>query len=253
MQAVPAEEKKSPYSLADYGDFLAALTEAGLDALVIGGCAVGAYAALRGESILSADLDVYTTIDTQLQIMAWAPAKGARIVNRPQPRALSVVFLDWEGKEVNVLTETRNLPPPAEAFQDAREFRLRNHGGLPVLVVDPYDLLANKLEVDRPKDKPHPEVLRRFLEEEVLEAFRVESSPRDRIAPAQRLLEVLEERHLPEDLARRILPLARTPADFRFLFGRAPTKDFEEEVLKAAPESLHLREELESIRKRRRR
>jgi hypothetical protein len=249
---MPAEEKKSSYSLEDYGDFLAALAEGGLEVLVIGGCAVGAYGRLRGESILSADLDLYTTIDTQIQIMAWAPAKGGRIVKRPQPRALSVVFLDWNGKEINVLTETRNLPPPAEAFQEAREFRLRSHGGLPVLVVDPYDLLANKLEVDRPKDKPHQEVLRRFLEEEAVEAFRVETAPRDRIAPAQRLLEVLKESRLPVDLAQRILPFARTQTDFRFLFGRAPTKDFEEEVLKGIPESLHLKEELEKMRKRRR-
>jgi hypothetical protein len=238
--------------LEDHGGFLASLGESGLDAVVIGGCAVGAYAALAGESIVSEDLDLYTTIDTRLQVLAWARARGGRIVRRPQPRDLSVVDLDWNGRGIHLFTEIRNLPPPAEVFQDAREFRLQSHGDLSVLVVDPYDLLANKLAVDRPKDKPHQEVLRRFLEEEVVEAFRVETAPRDRIAPAQRLLEVLKESRLPEDLARRILPLARTPADFRFLFGRAPSKGFEEKVLKALPESLQLHEELEKIRKRRR-
>ncbi len=110
-----AEKKEDLHSLSDYADFLAALAESGLDVLVIGGCAVGAYAALRGERVLSHDLDVYATIDTQLQIMEWASAHGVPIVKRPQPRAISVVFLDWKGKEVNVLTETKGLPPPAEA------------------------------------------------------------------------------------------------------------------------------------------
>ncbi len=249
---MPAEKKKSPYAVEDYSDFLSALSASGLEVLVIGGCAVGAYAALQGESVFSADLDIYTTLDTQIQILEWAPGNGVRVVQRPQPRSLSVAILEWRGKDVNVLTESKGLPQPAEAFQDARIFRLKERGNLTVLLVDPYDLLRCKLELNRPKDRPHQEVLRRFLEEEVLQAFRVETEPRDRIAPAQRLLEVLEARNLHEDLARSLLPHAKTASDFRFLLGRAPNEQFEEAVMLAVPRSLGIREELERIRKRRR-
>jgi hypothetical protein len=249
---VSAEEKESSHTVEDYAGFLADLERSGLEVLVIGGCAVGAYAALRGESVLSRDLDLYTTVDTQLQVMEWAAGRGIRIVQRPLPRALSVVFLEWNGKEVNVLTETKGLPPPAEAYQEGRVFHLKEHGELSVTIVDPYDLLRCKLEVDRPKDKPHQEELRRFLEEEVVEAFRAAAEPRNRIAPAQRLLEVLRLRDLPEGLAGRLLPHARSASDFRFLLGRAPTVEFEEAVLQAVPDSLGLREELERIRMRRR-
>src|SRR5262249_39004272 len=156
-------------SLEDYADFLAALDESGLEVLVIGGCAVGAYAALRGEKVLSRDLDVYTTLDTQLQIIEWASRHGVPILERPQPRALSVVFLDWTGKEVIVLTEPNGLPPLEEAFREGSVFRFKDHPGLSVLLLDPYDLLRCKLEVNREKDKPHQEILRRFLEEEAVE------------------------------------------------------------------------------------
>lgn len=249
---MPAEEKKGPYTVGDYADFLSALAGSGLEVLVIGACAVGAYAALRGESIVSADLDIYATLETQLQIMDWAPAHRARIVKRPQPRTIPAVVLEWMEKDVNILTETKGFPPPAEAFQQARVFRLQGHGDLSVLLADPYDLLRCKLEVDRPKDRPHQEVLRRFLEEEIVEAFRVEGEPRDRIAPAQRFLEVLGARNLSEGLARRLLPHARTASDFRFLLGRAPTEELEEAVIRAVPGSLGLGEELERIRRRRR-
>ena len=248
---MPAAAAKSPHTLKDYAGLLAALTQDGLEVMVIGGCAVGAYAELRGETVYSGDLDVYTTTDTQIQVMDWAARHGIKLVKRPQPRALSVAFLEWQGKEINVLTETKGLPPPAEAFQEGRVFHLKDQGGLDVLVVDPYDLLRCKLEVNREKDRPHQEVLRRFLEEEVVESFRAETKARDRIAPAQRLLEVLGARYLPEGLARRLLPHARLASDFRFLLGRAPGAEFAEEVLRAVPESLGLREDLERIRGRR--
>jgi len=255
LQALPAAEKERTYSLsdyADYADFLAAVSDSGIEVLVTGGIAVGAYALLRGESVLSGELDVYTTLDTQIQVMEWASAKRVPIVKRPQPRALSVVLLDWKGKEVNVPTETSGLPRPAGAFQDGGAFRLTKRGSFSALLVDPYDLLRCKLEVNRPKDRPLEEVMRRFLEEEVVELFRTEVKPRDRNAPARRTLDVLGAQSLPEALAHRLLPLARTASDFRFLLGRAPTKELEDAVLWAIPEALGLREELERIEKRRR-
>jgi hypothetical protein len=241
---MPPEEKKKTLSVDDFAGFLRALEDSGLEVVVIGGIAVGAYAALRGDTVLSADLDVYTTQQTQVQIMDWAPSHGARIVKRPQPRSISVVFLEWDGKEVNVLSHTVGLPPPAESMQEARVFQLRKADGLSILVADPYDLLRCKLEVNRPRDRPHQQVLRSFLEEEVVEAFQTESGNRDRIAPAQRLLEVLELQSLPGDLARRLLPHARSASDFRFLIGDA--------VLAAMPEALGLRDDLRRIVERRR-
>jgi hypothetical protein len=249
---MPAQEKERTLSVEDFARFLGALDASGLEVVVIGGIAVGAYASLRGETILSADLDVYTTQDTQVQIMDWAPLHGARIVKRAQPRSIQVVLLEWEGKEVNVLAATTGLPPPGRSMQEARVFHLREPEGLSILVADPYDLLECKLEVNRPKDKPHQEVLRRFLEEEVVDAFRTEPENRDRIAPARRLLEVLKLRSLPEELARRLLPHARSASDFRFLIGRAPNREFEAAMLAAVPEDLGLREELERIVERRR-
>jgi hypothetical protein len=101
--------------------------------MVIGGIAVGAYGRLNRETILSADLDVYTTIDTQIQVLDWAPRNGIKVAKRPQPRALPVAFLQWQGKEINVLTETKGLPPPAEAFQEPEGLALRllPHARLP--------------------------------------------------------------------------------------------------------------------------
>jgi len=249
---MPAEEKERTLSVEDFAGFLGALEGSGLEVVVIGGLAVGTYASLRGERVLSADLHVYTTQETQVQIMDWAPSHGARIVKRPQPRGISVAFLEWDGKEINVLSHTVGLRPPAESIQDARVFHLRKAEGLCVMVADPYDLLACKLEVNRPKDRPHQEVLRSFLEEEVVEAFRTEPGNRDRIAPAGRLLEVLKLERLPADLARRLLPHARSASDFRFLIGRAPDREFEDAVLAAVPEALGLREDIRRIVERRR-
>ena len=249
---MPHEAEKEAYSIEDYSTFMSALSEGGFEVVVIGGCAVGAYASLRGESIHSADLDVYTTPETLERILDWAPAMGIRVVKRPRPRALRVAVLEWNGKEVNVLTETDAFPPPQTAIRLAREFDLTGRGNPPILIADPFDLLANKLKVNRPKDRMHQEVLRRFVEEEVVQAFREEKEPRARIAPARRFLETIGKNRLPENLAARLLLLARTAADFRFLLHHAPNREMEEEMLRKAPDETGLRAELEAIRKRRR-
>jgi hypothetical protein len=118
-----------------------------------------------------------------------------------------------------------------------------------VLLADPFDLLRNKLAVNRPKDRPHLEILCRFVEEEVVEAFARESAPRERIAPARRLLEATDARTLPERLAARLLPLGRLASDFRFLANNVPTEALAKDLLARAPPELVA--ELEAILRRR--
>jgi hypothetical protein len=249
---VSPEASKKTLALADFAEFLADLSRAGFESVVIGGCAVGAYAELRGETVLSGDLDLYTTSETLRRIMDWAAARNIRIVKRPQPRALAVAFLEWEGKEVNVLIETNGLPPPDVALRLAREFQLTKKGNLSVLVVDPFDLLTNKLKVNRPKDQPHQAILRRFIEDEVVAAFREETDPRARIAPARRYLEATGSEQLPEAVAARLLELSGPASDLRFLMHHAPTPEIEEGILRKAPDDPVLCRELETIRSRNR-
>ncbi len=151
---------------------------------------------------------------------------------------------------MNVLTRTDGLPPPDRAIREARGFRLKAAENLEVLVVDPFDLLRNKLAVNRPKDQPHIAILRRFIEEEVVSAFQKEEAPRERMAPARRLLDVLKTRVLAPEVSARLVPLAKTPADFRFLVNSVPSREEAEGVVNRAPEGL--RDELAGILKRRR-
>lgn len=55
--------------------------------------------------------------------------------------------------------------------------------------------------------------------------------PRARLAPARRLLGVLHSKVLPPALADRLLELADTPVDYRFLMGRVPTEVQAREIL----------------------
>jgi hypothetical protein len=140
----------------------------------------------------------------------------------PQPRSVPVALLEWQGREVNLLTGSSGLPPPDVAARAAREFRLGQGTDLAVLIADPFDLLRNKLAVNRPKDQPHIAILRRFLDEEAVSGLAREKEPRARICAAERLLEVLGTQTLEADLANRLVSLATMPADFRFLAHRAP-------------------------------
>jgi hypothetical protein len=119
------------------------------------------------------------------------------------------------------------------------------------LLVDPCDLLANKLAVDRPKDRPHVPILTRFLEEEVVSAFERERDPRERLAPATRLLATLGSEQLGADLASRLVALAQTAADWRFLAHRVPTRELADAV-RAAPKPATLAAEVDAIVSRRR-
>lgn len=227
---------------------LADLSAAAFEYVVIGGCAVGNYARLRGQTVLSGDLDLYTDARTLAEILQWAPRHGIQVVSRPQPRSIPTAFLRWKGMEINVLTRTNGLPEPADALRTARLFR--HSSGLEIPVADPFDLLRNKLEVNRPKDRPHIEILRRFVEEEVVAAFEGETETRERLAPARRYLRATDTKTLPLELVDRLIPLAKAPPEFRFLANTAASRKQGDALLRRADAGLA--EELGEILKKRR-
>jgi len=219
-----AETQKKPSTVDDYVDLFGELAQLGVEFVVIGGCAVGAYARLLGEQVVSGDLDLLVTSRSLETVVADADAIGVQVQKMPRPRSVPAALLEWRGREVNLLTGSTGLPSPDVAARAAREFSVGGRTDVAVLIADPFDLLRNKLSVNRPKDRPHIAILRRFLDEEVVAGLSQETEPRARIGAAERLLEVLGSRTLDEALARRLVPLARTPADFRFLAHRLPSK-----------------------------
>lgn len=233
---MPPSRAKTPHDLGDFAQFLRQLIEEGFEFTVIGGMAVSGYARLLGDEVLSVDLDIYVTPETLAEFLDWAPHHDVRIVKRPQPRNIPVAALEVAAKEVNALTAADSLPPPGVVARTARRFTLSDHGDLEIPLADPFDLLSNKLAVARDKDRPHIEILRRYVEEEVVLAFTEEKEPRARLAPARRLLEVLKRNSLPEPLADRLIELAKSPADYRFLVHRVPTKEQARRVFGRAQE-----------------
>jgi hypothetical protein len=219
---MPTETEKTPSSIDDYLDLFEVLARIGIEFVVIGGCAVGAYARLLGEQVVSGDLDLLVSWRSLEAVLADGGNFGVHVQKTPQPRSVPVALLEWRGREVNLLTGSSGLPAPDVAARAAREFRLGLSADLVVLVADPFDLLRNKLSVNRPKDQPHIAILRRFLDEEAVRGMAQEHEPRARISAAERLLEVLGAQALDEHLAARLVPLASMPADFRFLAHRAP-------------------------------
>ncbi len=221
---MPTPPAKAASALEDFLDLFEAVGAAGIDYVVIGGCAVAAYARLIGETVFSNDLDLLVTRRSLEGVIADGGIGGASLLKVPSPRSVPVAVLDWRGREINLLTSTTQMPPADVEARAARDFRI-GPAGFAVPIADPFDLLRNKLAVNRPKDAPHIPILRRFLDEEVVAAFTHEVEPRARIAPAERLLEVLSAQTLAPALAERLVPLARLPADFRFLAHRCPTTE----------------------------
>ncbi len=250
---MPPGQTQTPHDLGDFAGFLRQLNAEGFDFAVIGGCAVSAYARLLGIELLSVDLDIVVSQTTLNEILDWAPRVGVRIVKRPRPRNIPVAFLDADGLEINVLTSSNGLPRPEIVTRSARPFSLAAHGDLEAPLADPFDLLRNKRAVARDKDLRHIEILRRFVEEEAVAAFAGEDSPRARLAPARRLLEVLKVDVLPQALAERLIELAAAPADFRFLIHRVPAEGQAKRLLASIGERHPgLRPELEAILAKRR-
>lgn len=232
LSTLPAEKA---HDLGDFSDFLQALSAEGFEYVVIGGCAVIAYANILGEDLFSADLDIYTTQETLTELLSWAPGRRFRVIKRPQPRNIPVAFLEQsDGKEINVLTASSGLAKAEIVIRTARSFTLSAHDELEIPVADPFDLLGNKLAVKRDKDLPHIEILRRFVEEESVAAFHEEARPRARLAPARRLLDTLGAKVLPTSLADRLIELAATSVDYRFLMGRVPTREQAARLLERA-------------------
>ncbi|MCP3957791.1 MAG: hypothetical protein GY719_08060 [bacterium] len=246
---LPPLPAKAAHDLSDFARFLEQLSAEGFEFAVIGGCAVVAYASLLGEEMFSADLDIYVTQETMSDLLTWAPRNRIRVIKRPRPRNIPVAFLEEpDGKEINVLTASSGLPKPEIVVRNARQFILSSHGDLEVPLADPFDLLSNKLAVRREKDLPHIEVLRRFVDEESVTAFVEETRPRARLAPARRLLEALGRNTLPRALADRLLDVAKTEVDYRFLMGRVPTEEQAKRILeRMAEREDELSRQLESI------
>jgi len=208
--------------LTDYAELLRALSEAGLETIVVGGCAVGAYARLIGATVISQDLDLLATQTTLDGIVADAAGLGLTLEALPRPRTLPVAVFRWRGREVNVLTQSDGMPTPDVEGQVAREFRATDDDPFTILVADPFDLLRNKLAVNRPKDQPHIALLRQFIEEELVAHFSTQARARDRLAPVVRYIDILGSSTLELELARRLIPAAKTVADFRMLAHRIP-------------------------------
>ena len=198
-----APTKKTASALEDYLGLFRALEALGVEFVVIGGGAVGAYARLVGDTVFSDDLDIFVTHRALETVVSDAAAVGATVHKLPAPRSVPVAVLEWNGREINLITSTNGLPPPDVVARTAREFRIGDPASLSVLIADPFDLLRNKLAVNRPKDQPHIAILKKFLEEEAVHGFREETDPRARIATAERLLEVLGTQTLEQPLAER--------------------------------------------------
>ncbi len=140
-------------------------------------------------------------------------AKGVVNLSSPSPAAVSPI-----------LSAPEICPPLARAR--ARR-RCRSKGRV-VVRIQPSQTVVNK--------------------EEAAHAFEEETRPRARLAPARRLLEVLQRDALPRPLADRLIDLARTPVDYRFLMGRVPTKEQAQRILaRMAEREEELSRQLESI------
>ncbi len=209
-------------TLGAFAGFLRRLDEEGLAFAVIGGCAVGAYARLLGETVVTEDLDIYVSEATLDELLRMANRWGASIVQRPQARAVPVAVLIWEGLEINALTASVGLPAVDHVIETARDLVLDDVHEVTVPLANPFDLLANKLAILREKDRPHIEVLRAFVEQEAQDCFGAPGSARARLRPIRRFLTVFELRRIPANLADRLLPLADLPALRRFLASHWP-------------------------------
>lgn len=217
--------------LASFRGVFARLEANGIEATVIGGIAVGYYAAAIGEPTLSADLDLYVSDSEQKRLERLAlQIPGVQIKHRPQPRSLGVLVLDWRGVEVDALTRSEGLPPPEQAFRDAWAADSDVH------VLDPFALLQNKLRVRRPKDEPHIRILETFLRDYVVGRFgQIEKPKADRLQPARLFLNVLDLNAFPPDLFDLLTPLACDSASRAFLVQHAPTSAAAEQVIAGAP------------------
>ncbi len=145
-----------------------------------------------------------------------------------------------------MLTSAPGLPSYGLVARTAREIDLEEHGGLVVPIADPLDILSAKMAAGREKDRPHIEILCRFIEEEIVAAFETETGRR-RVMPARRYLEALERSTLPPSLAARLLKLMSQPIDFRFFASVVPTQEMAMDVVRRAREAATAEDIVEAI------
>ncbi len=224
---------KATRTLPDFARILGELSRGGAAFTVIGGAAVSAYANLLGEEVRSVDLDVLLMPGELRQILTWAPRPGVTVEKLPQPRSIPVAFLNWDGIEVNLLTDAAKLGDHQAVLDRSRSFEIEG-ADLEIPVADPTDLIRNKRAANRQKDQPHLEVLRRFCREEIVAAFSEETVPVLRLQPARRWLDAEELDRLPADLFARILGQPLVASDLPFLAHRAPDEPGLEAVLAVA-------------------
>lgn len=238
-------------SLDDHTDLLETLGVRGIEFVVIGGCAVAAYGRQLAEEVVSEDLDLLMG-GRQLDRVVTSEVDFGVQVNRLLVDAgAQVALLRWRGRDVNLMTSGAGLPSPDAAMRGARRFHVGRHGSVAVQVADPFDLLRNKLAMDRPKDRPHIALLRRFLAEEIAATFARGEDPGAGVRAAERLLEVVEAAVLDTALATRLVALARAPGDFRFLAARAPLMLIEDLLARApSPETRQAVEQIAAGRGR---
>ena len=236
-------EGSPPHDLTYFVPLLEQLGEAAIEYVVIGGCAVGLYAHLLGESLESSELELYVSGTAFEELSAWAEGSGLAVEKPRRPKGSHPTSWRWQGVAVHALTASPGLPPLGAALRSCREFSLEDTA-LPVYVADPFDVLANELRRERGGDTDYAELVTRYLELEVREAFEAGPSPRERLGPAKRLIEVVGRPELPERLAVDLIGLADVPVLRRFLASRIELGLFQQLLDKATDdaERAHLRE-----------
>lgn len=227
---MPSEAQATSLDLKAFVELLRRLDERGIPFAVIGGMAVGAYARLRGETMFSADLDIVTTEATLEELIEAAPTLSLDVLSRPQPRSVPVAVMQWKGLEVNILTASSGLPDAEFVVRGAREFHIDDSAAV-IPIADPLDLLSNKLAVHRPKDIPHIDVLRRFVEDEIVVEFGGGTTTRERLASLRRYLDVLGTKALPVDLAERLIDIVEDPMGARYLAGHIDASEHAQALL----------------------
>lgn len=247
---MPQADPEAIHDLSHFAGVLQALGNAGFAYAVIGGAAISAYARSLAAEITTRDLDLFVTQSVLEEILDWAPSHDMVIVKRPQPRSVPVAYLTTNGREINLLTASEGLPEPELVIRGSRVVHLEE-SNVDAVLADPFDLLRNKLAVRREKDLPHIAFLEHFLEEEVVEAFRTETEPRERLAPARRYLEILGSATLPPNLGERLLELATSPPDLRFLANRLATREQLERLLERSAENAAVLVDLKRITSKR--
>lgn len=244
---MPTSAPPPSRSVADFAKLFTLLAEEGIDYTVVGGCAVGAYAALQGDPSFSSDLDLLLSEADRSQLLHSLSRFNANLTKAMQPRGLSVAVITWEKQPIDLFTELQGFPSAHEASQTAREFIL-DELGVAVPIADPYLLLKNKLLVNREKDQSHIQILKRYLKEEVVADFCHGKSARERHTPLRRWLRTCEQKLIDDEIGNRIVECWQTEADLRFLAVNLASDTLFERALGRLHE-VAAKEELRALRK----